>query len=86
MATRKTTPNTSPAFPAYEPPGEEEIIVWEEDRGKPFVLAILDEVIQPSSESRHNTYKEFVQLVGPTYAETALRLYHMDQDEVQAED
>jgi hypothetical protein len=84
MATRKTTQNTSP--PPYEPPGEEQIIVWEEDRGKPFVLAILDEVTQPSPESRHNTYKEFVQLVGSTYAETAVRLYQMDKAEEQAEE
>jgi hypothetical protein len=86
MATRKTTQNTSPAFPPYQPPTDEQIIVWEEDRGKPFVLAILDEVIQPSPESRHNTYKEFVQLVGPTYAEAAVRLYQMDTAEEQTEE
>jgi hypothetical protein len=60
--------------------------VWEEDQGKPFVLAIFDEVIEPSPESRHNTYKEFVQLVGLSYAETAVRLYQIDQTEEQVEE
>lgn len=83
MGTRKITKN---ALPGYSPPTDEQIIVWEEDQGKPFVLAILDELIQPSPETRHNTYKEFVQLVSLSYAETAVRLYHMDQAEEQTEE
>ena len=81
MGTGKRMQTALPPLQGYRPPGDEQIIVWEEDRGKPFVLAIFDEVLQPSPESRHNTYKEFVQLVGPTYAETAVRLYQMDQAE-----
>jgi hypothetical protein len=73
--------NAQPPLPGYRRPGDEQIIVWEEDRGRPFVLAIVDEVIQPSPESRHNTYKEFVQIVGLSYAETAVRLYQIDQAE-----
>jgi hypothetical protein len=81
MATGKHSEYALPPLPGYRPPRDEQIIVWEEDRGKPFVLAIYDELIQPSLESRHNTYKEFVQLVGLSYAETAVRLYQIDQAE-----
>jgi hypothetical protein len=71
----------APPLPPYEPPPDEAIIVWVEDQGKPFVLGIFDELIAPSPDTRHNSYQEFVQLVGPAYAETAVRLYRMERDE-----
>jgi hypothetical protein len=75
------TKNKTQGFPPYEPPGDQQIIVWVEDQSKPFILVIFEEVIEPSPDRRHNTYKELVELVGPAYAETAVRLYQMDQQE-----
>ena len=73
-------------LPPYEPPGDEQLIVWVEDRGKPLVLAVFDQLIQQSAETRHNSYKEFVELVGAAYAETAVRLYQMEQNENPADE
>ena len=67
MGSRRST------LPPYEPPGDDQIIVWVEDAGKPFIRGIYDELF--ASTARHATYREFVTLVGEQAAETAVRLY-----------
>jgi hypothetical protein len=68
------------ALPPYQPPRDDEIVVWVEDEGKPFVLAIYDEILKPSSETQRDTYKGFVQRFGAHVAETALRLFQSEQE------
>jgi hypothetical protein len=63
-------------LPPYEPPADDQIIVWVEDAGKPFIRGIFDELF--ASTARHATYREFVNIVGQQAAETAVRLYRMD--------
>ena len=63
----------------YEPPADDQIIVWVEDDGKPFIRAIFDELF--ATTARHATYREFVNIVGDQAAETAVRLYRMQQEE-----
>ena len=48
-------------LPPYEPPGDDQIIVWVEDAGKPFVRGIYDKL--SASSARHATYREFVNIV-----------------------
>ena len=62
----------------YQPPGDDQIIVWIEDEGKPFVLAIYDRIDEPSAETQRDTYRGFVERVGPVAAEVAIRLYRME--------
>jgi hypothetical protein len=62
-------------LPPYDPPGDDQIIVWVEDAGKPFIQGIYDELY--ASTARHATYRKFVKLVGEQAAETAVRLYRM---------
>jgi len=57
------------------PPYDDQIIVWVEDAGKPFIQGIYDELY--ASTARHATYRKFVKLVGEQAAETAVRLYRM---------
>lgn len=63
-------------LPPYEPPADNQIIVWAEDAGKPFIQGIYDALF--ASTARHATYREFVTIVGKQAAETAVRLYRMD--------
>lgn len=60
----------------YEPPSDDQIIVWIEDGGKPVVQGIYDELFV--STAQHATYREFVNIVGEQVAETAVRLYQME--------
>jgi hypothetical protein len=65
----------------YEPPRDDQIIVWVEEKGEPFVLAIFDEISEPrpSSISQRDTYQGFVQRFGPRVGERAVRLYQAKQ-------
>jgi hypothetical protein len=45
------------------------------------VLAIYDEIYASSGMINHNSYREFVELVGPQSAETAIRLFRIEQAE-----
>jgi hypothetical protein len=63
-------------LPPYEPPADDQIIVWVDDAGKPFIGGIYDELF--ASTARHATYREFVKIVGEQAAETAVRLYRVD--------
>lgn len=67
------------SLPPYEPPADEQIIVWVEDRGKPFIQGIYNELF--STTARGATYRQFVNLVGQQAAETAVRLYRIEQQE-----
>jgi hypothetical protein len=65
-------------LPPYLPPGDDQIIVWVEDAGKPFVRGIYDKLSAMSA--RHATYREFVNIAGKQAAETAVRLYRMEPE------
>jgi hypothetical protein len=65
-------------LPPYLPPGDDQIIVWVEDAGKPFVRGIYDKL--SATSARHATYREFVNIVGKQAAETAVRLYRMEPE------
>ena len=55
----------------FDPPGEDQIIVWVDDRGTPVIRGIYDALF--ASTAHHATYREFVRLVGEQAAETAVR-------------
>jgi hypothetical protein len=61
----------------YEPPADEQIIVWVEDGGKPLIRGIYDELF--ATTARHATYRNFVHIVGEQAAETAVRLYRREE-------
>jgi hypothetical protein len=63
-------------LPPYEPPGDDQIIVWVEDARKPFIQGIYDKL--SATTAQHATYRKFVSIVGERAAETAVRLYRMD--------
>jgi len=83
-ATREAAPSSlrTECYGAHlhpnEPPAYSQVIVWAEDRGKPFLRGIYDQVFLTTA--RHATYREFVTLYGKQAAETAVRLYRMEQD------
>jgi hypothetical protein len=74
------SPEIPPLLP-YEPPRDDQIIVWKEEEGKPFVFAIFDEIFCSTEDMEHDTYRDFVQKVGPVFAEVAIRLYRMTEEE-----
>jgi hypothetical protein len=64
----------------YEPPADDQIIVWVQDASKLFIRGIYDELYATSAEQA--TYREFVNLVGEQAAEMAVRQYRqMDQED-----
>jgi hypothetical protein len=67
------------SLPLYERPADDQIIVRVEDRGKPFIQGIYGELFVTTA--RDATYRDFVTLVGKRAAETAVRLYRMEQKE-----
>src|ERR671913_1906648 len=50
---------TLPPLPPYEPPRDDQIIVWKEDGGKPHVVAIFDAIFASTSVMEHDTYPVF---------------------------
>jgi hypothetical protein len=60
----------------YERPGDDQIIVWVDNGGKPFIRGIYDELF--ASTAHHATYREFVSIVGKQAAEAAVRRYRME--------
>ena len=72
------TKRNKPSTP-YEPPADKQIITWIEDQGRPVILAIFDEMIEPSNTTQRDTYKAFVQRFGSRAAEMAVRLYQTKQ-------
>jgi hypothetical protein len=71
----KEEDGTGRTLRCIESPADTQIIVWIEKYGAPIVLAILDEIDEPSSFKQRDTYRGFVPRFGPRVAETAMRLY-----------
>ena len=63
--------------PPYEPPRDDQIIVWDDDGSKPSIRGIYDQLY--ATTGRHATYREFRNIVGKHAAETAVRLYRMQE-------
>jgi hypothetical protein len=57
----------------YELPADEQIIVWVEDAGKPFIRGMYDEVL--AATAKHATYRAFVKMVGEQAGGNAVRHY-----------
>jgi hypothetical protein len=75
MCTLNAMEASKSTLPPYQPPAEDQIIVWVEDGGKPVIRGIYDELY--ASTARHATYREFVNIVGEQAAATAVREYRM---------
>lgn len=55
-------------------------ILWINEKGKPRILAIIDEVFASTGETDRHTYKQFEKLHGQKEAEAALGRYYREQE------
>jgi hypothetical protein len=62
----------------YEPPADDQIVVWTDDAGTPVVLALFDLTEDPNADAHRDTYRGFVERVGRDAADAAIRLYRMN--------